>query len=220
MSKTQEEQGVISDTEENNVSVEEDKSETVETNAEDVTENVSEQETSSEESSTQEDVVDAPVEELSEVDQLNEKIKELEASVTAEKDKYLRACAEIENVKKRKNQEIENTRKFSNEKLIQEFLPILDSFDRAKDHLDQLQDIDEEVLNGFTMITKQFNSTFEKLSVEAIDALNKKFDPNEHQAMMSEENKEVDPDTVIRVLQTGYKLNGRVIRPSMVVVSK
>ena len=63
------------------------------------------------------------------------------------------------------------------------------------------------------MITKQFNSTFEKLSVEAIDALNKKFDPNEHQAMMSEENKEVDPDTVIRVLQTGYKLNGRVIRP-------
>ena len=102
--------------------VEEDKNETVETNAEDVTENVSEQETSSEESATQEDVVDAPVQELSEVDQLNEKIKELEATVTAEKDKYLRACAEIENVKKRKNQEIENTRKFSNEKLIQEFL--------------------------------------------------------------------------------------------------
>lgn len=215
MSNTQEEQDVINDIKENNVSVEEDKNETVEASAEDIKE-----ELSTEETSTEEDVIDAPVEELSEVDQLNEKIKELEESVTTEKDKYLRACAEIENVKKRKNQEIENTRKFSNEKLIQEFLPILDSFDRAKDHLDQLKNVDEEVLNGFTMITKQFSSTFEKLSVEAIDALNKKFDPNEHQAMMSEENKEVDPDTVIRVLQTGYKLNGRVIRPSMVVVSK
>ena len=97
MSNTQEEQDVINDIKENNVSVEEDKNETVEASAEDIKE-----ELSTEETSTEEDVIDAPVEELSEVDQLNEKIKELEESVTTEKDKYLRACAEIENVKKRK----------------------------------------------------------------------------------------------------------------------
>ncbi len=140
-------------------------------------------------------------------------VSELETALQVAQDKMLRAHAELENYKKRKEQELDNFRKFAVEKYVLELLPVLDSFDRACEH---------DVPEGFLLIQKQFHSVLEKLGVKPIELELSKtaFDPHLHQAVLQEENNEVDAHTVLKEMQKGYMLHDRMLRPSMVVVSK
>ncbi len=155
--------------------------------------------------------VDKHIEEIS---LLTEKIKELE-------EKLLRNQAELINYKRRKEEEIERLLKYSNIELIKNILPILDNFERAVNMDDQnLTDEVSKFLAGFKMTYEEFRKVLTDFEVSEIDALNKPFDPELHEAVMVEEDKDKEPGIVLEVLQKGYMLKDKVIRPAMVKVNK
>jgi molecular chaperone GrpE len=140
---------------------------------------------------------------------LNEKIKELEQN-------FLYAKAELQNYMRRADEEAIKIRKFAIENFSQELLIVKDSLEAS---LNSEKLTIENLQDGVSLTLKQLVSIFEKFNIVEINPLDQKFDPNEHQAMsMIESDKE--PNTIISVLQKGYKLNERVIRPAMVSVSK
>ena len=151
---------------------------------------------------------------------LEEKITALEAELTAEKDKHLRAYAELENYKKRIAQEVDATRKYAAEKVVLAFLPVIDDLERALAAAQQADANVESVQEGLNLVLKQTKTALEKLDVTEIDSLNQAFDPHKHQAVLQEEKEGVAADQVISVMQKGYSLKDRVIRPAMVSVSK
>lgn len=130
------------------------------------------------------------------------------------KDQYLRLMADFQNYKRRVAKEREDTRAYANEKIVTELLTVLDNFDRAMEH-----DADEGFKEGMQMILDQFNEVLKHAGVEEIEAEKAEFDPNFHNAVMMEDTDEVESGHVSCVLQKGYKLNGKVIRPSMVKVA-
>lgn len=148
------------------------------------------------------------------------RLKPLEEQATAEKDKALRALAELENFKRRKEQEVDQFKKYAQERFVLELLPVLDSFDRACEHSGSADSGAQDQVNGFLLIQKQFHQALEKWGVVAVDALGQPFDPNLHQAVMEEEVTDTATGTVTKEMQKGYKLHDRVIRPAMVAVAK
>ncbi len=130
------------------------------------------------------------------------------------KDQYLRLMADFQNYKRRVAKEREDTRAYANVKIVTELLTVLDNFDRAMEH-----DADEGFKEGMQMILDQFNEVLKHAGVEEIEAEKAEFDPNFHNAVMMEDADEVESGHVSCVLQKGYKLNGKVIRPSMVKVA-
>ena len=156
-------------------------------------------------------------------DQLLEKTKESDQAIEDSlqlKEQSLRSLAELENVKRRKEQEKLDAIKYANEKLIMELLPVLDSFDLAMSQSNVTEsDEVKAVIIGFEMIKKQIEQFLDKCGVERIVALDQPFDPNLHQGISQESHPDKDENTVVKEMQPGYKLNDRVIRPSMVVVS-
>jgi len=153
---------------------------------------------------------------------LQSKISTHEEVIKSEKEKALRAYAELENFKKRKEQEKEDFCRFSNEKFIRELLPVLDSFDYAVDHAqnEQSNESQNKLLEGFVLIQKQFHAFLEKIGVSSFESVNTKFDPNFHQAVLQEEKEGFEAGLVLKEMQRGYKYNERILRPAMVVVSK
>ena len=136
-------------------------------------------------------------------------------------DKVLRVTAEMQNMKRRMEEERSNLLKYEGEDFIKSILPIADNFERAIGVNEE--GLSEEVvkyLNGFKMIYSNLSSILQSNQVEIIDAINKPFDPNTMHAVMTEENSEVEPNTVLDVLQKGYTYKGKVIRHAMVKVSK
>lgn len=146
-------------------------------------------------------------------------VQALKEALQAEKEKALRAHAELENFRKRKEQELDTFKKYAQEKFILDLLPVLDSFDRACDHAGTQTQV-QDIINGFMLIQKQFHGVIEKSGVQPIEALQKPFDPHSHQAVLEEEAADVESGTVLKEMQKGYTLNQKVIRPSMVVVAK
>ena len=132
---------------------------------------------------------------------------------------FLEAKAEVENIKKRSEKEISNAYKFSTESIFLDLIPIFESLDIAVS-----QDTDslskENLIEGNKLLKNMFDSLLEKNSLEVINPINEKFDPNLHQAIKTIENDKKDDNTVDEVLQKGYKLVGRVIKPALVVVIK
>ncbi|MDW7668180.1 MAG: nucleotide exchange factor GrpE [Bacillota bacterium] len=129
--------------------------------------------------------------------------------------KLLRLQADFLNYKSRTEKEKIKYYNDAIEDLVCEMLPILDNFERALENLDS----DENLSQGVEMILNQFKTLLSKYGVEEIDALGKKFDPNLHHGVTTEESEE-DEETVIEVFQKGYKLKNKIIRPSMVKISK
>jgi molecular chaperone GrpE len=137
------------------------------------------------------------------------------------KDLALRAQAELENAKKRLEREKRDIIKFANENLIKGLLPIVDNLERALDHTEPDQAATAASLTkGVQLILGSLRSLLEKNGVNPVTAVGEKFDPNFHEAVMQEENPEVDEGTVTREVQRGYLLRDRLIRPAMVVVSR
>ena len=144
------------------------------------------------------------------------------SSEEAESERYMRLMAEFQNFKKRAAKEKTDIHAYANEKLMNELLPVLDNFERALEtKTDDSQS--EELKNyaqGMELIFQQMKTALSNHGLKEILALGEDFDPNKHSAVMTEETDEYESGKVSKVLQKGYELNGRVIRPAMVAVSK
>ncbi|MEK9657427.1 MAG: nucleotide exchange factor GrpE [bacterium] len=162
---------------------------------------------------------DAHVQEDSLVDValLQEKLKSLEDELSDNKDKMLRAVAEMENFKRRKTQELLTAKTYALESFIKELLPVFDSLERACSHSDESV---SDVVKGVQLTIKQFYSVLQKAGVSVIETKGKAFDPNFHQAVGKESCEGIESDFITKEMQKGYTLNDRVLRPSMVMVAE
>ncbi len=136
------------------------------------------------------------------------------------KDQYIRTEAEMANLRRRVEKDIENAHKFGQEKLSRELLAVADNLERAIEFTEGDSADVTAIKEGVEMTLKGLFDVFAKFNIEAVNPHGEPFDPQLHQAMSMVENPEVEPNTVIAVMQKGYLLNGRLIRPAMVMVSK
>lgn len=146
-------------------------------------------------------------------------IEKLKSEVEDWKNSYLRKQADFQNFTKRKEKEMEELRKFASEKIIVKLLDGIDNLSRAVETSKQMSDF-ESLSKGVEMTLNQFKEILKAEGVEAIDTKDKEFNPQEHMAVMVEENEEIKENHVIEEFQKGYKLKGKVVRPSMVKVCK
>lgn len=151
---------------------------------------------------------------------LEEKLKATEASLSEATDRMLRMAADFDNYKKRMAREADEFRKFANESLIKQLLNILDNLERAIDSSKSGEKASGSILEGVELIYKEILSILEKYCVLPVDCLEKSFDPLFHQAVSQEETEKYPENTVVRELMKGYTMHDRLIRPSMVTVSK
>ncbi|MEC6814971.1 nucleotide exchange factor GrpE [Photobacterium toruni] len=155
------------------------------------------------------------------------RIAELEAALLAKdaevneiKDAALRARAEGENVRRRSEQEIDKARKYALNKFAEELLPVIDNLERAIEMADKNNDATKAMMEGVELTLMTMTTTVGKFGLKVIDPQGEAFNPEFHQAMAMQESADFAPNTVMAVMQKGYELNGRVIRPAMVMVSK
>lgn len=156
-----------------------------------------------------------------------ERINELElslataqATVIDQKDSVIRAKAEVDNIRRRAAQDVEKARKFALEKFAGEMLVTVDNLERALQCIDKDDESKVAVIEGIELTLQGLISSLDKFGVQAVDPQDQPFNPELHQAMSMQEVPGVAPNTVIAVMQKGYELNGRLIRPAMVMVSK
>ena len=133
------------------------------------------------------------------------------------KDVALRAEAEMQNLQRRTARDVENAHKFGVEKFVQNMLPVVDSLEKAIESIGENVDA---IAEGLRLCHKLMVDTLNKEGVEITDPVGEPFDPNEHQAMSMVENPDMEPNSVLAVVQKGCKLNGRLVRPAMVMVSR
>jgi len=144
----------------------------------------------------------------------------LEKEFNEMNERFLRVSSDFRNFKKRVEKEKKDIYSYANEKLICDLLPVMDNFERAVLSAESENGTSEKMLKGIEMVYKQLNDVLNANGIKKIDAVGKPFDPNYHHAVMMEESEEFEAETVIEVFQTGYSLNDKVIRPSMVKVAK
>lgn len=152
-------------------------------------------------------------------DPLRVELDQALSMVEKHRDEALRALAELDNVRKRAERDVEAAHKFAMEKFINELLPVKDSLDLGFDAANSAEDV-EAIREGMALTLKMFDGALEKGGVQSIDPVGENFDPEFHQAMMMEESLEVEAGKVLRVMQKGYTLNDRLVRPAMVIVAK
>ena len=146
-------------------------------------------------------------------------IHELKALIEAEKDRVLRLSAEFENYKKRSLKETQDFRRFANETLLKQLLSVVDNLERAIDTSEESAE-NKILLDGVKMTHKEMLRIFDSFEVKPLKAEGEIFDPNFHQAVTQEESDSCPANTIIKELQKGYTLHSRLLRPSMVIVSK
>jgi molecular chaperone GrpE len=148
------------------------------------------------------------------------KIAELEQALVEARESVLRAQADAINAQRRAEKEVEKARKFALEGFSKEVLVVADNLERALSLVNPEDEAIKSIVEGIELTLKSFGDVLAKFNIEAVDPHGEPFDPQLHQAMSMVPNPEVDPNTVIAVMQKGYTLNGRLIRPAMVMVSK
>lgn len=134
-------------------------------------------------------------------------------------DKFMRAQAEMDNLRRRTEKDINNAYKYAQDKLLNALLPIVDSLERAID-ASQNEATNKAMLEGLELTMKLFIDTLDKQGVKQLNPRGEVFDPNFHQAISMQETQEVDAGCVLNVIQKGYKLHDRILRPALVVVAK
>ncbi|MEO0442531.1 MAG: nucleotide exchange factor GrpE [Pseudomonadota bacterium] len=149
----------------------------------------------------------------------NPLIESLNEQLDALKEQALRSQAEAQNARRRAEQDVEKARRFALEKFVSELLPVADNLERAIAAGNIDDEAQKAVLEGVQLTHKSLMDTLVKFQVAAIDPEGEPFDPQLHQAMSMVPNPDVEPNTVLNVFQKGYTLNGRLVRPAMVVVS-
>lgn len=153
------------------------------------------------------------------LEELNKQLQEKEETIKSLQERLLYLQADFENFKKLKNKEKQDLLKFANEVLIKELLPVIDNLERALDHSSKTEDY-KSIYDGVNLVLNEFLRVLERAGLSRVEAVGKRFDPNLHEAFYQEEREDLEPDTVISEFQKGYMLNGRLIRPAMVTVSK
>lgn len=157
---------------------------------------------------------------LDSVEIMQARIEKLEQELTEAKDQTLRTQAEMQNIRRRSQADVEKAHKFALEKFSGELLPVIDNLERALETITPDEESTKTIEEGISLTLKSFLDVIAKFDMTVIDPAGEPFDPQVHQAMSMIENKEVEPNTVLHVVQKGYSLNGRVIRAAMVMVSK
>lgn len=161
---------------------------------------------------------------VAEVDPRDERIAQLEAelaqSQTGVRDAQLRAQAEIENIRRRAEMDVEKAHKFALEKFANELLPVIDSLERALEVANKEDPQLASMIEGIELTLKGLLGAVRKFGVEVVGETGVPFNPEVHQAMSMMESEEFEPNHVMLVMQRGYTLNGRLLRPAMVAVSK
>ncbi|VAW52772.1 Heat shock protein GrpE [hydrothermal vent metagenome] len=150
-------------------------------------------------------------------DSLESQLEDAQKKASDNWEQFLRAKAEMDNLRRRNTKDIENAHKYGIEKFVTELLPVLDGMAMGLATDDASA---ESLREGMELTMNMMGKMMEKLGIEEVDPLNEKFDPEKHQAMTMQPNADVEPNTVIAVMQKGYVLNDRLIRPAMVMVSK
>ncbi|MFT4274015.1 MAG: nucleotide exchange factor GrpE [Pantoea sp.] len=172
----------------------------------------------------QQDQQHLDAETATEVDPRDERIAQLEAelaqSQSGVRDAQLRAQAEIENIRRRTEMDVEKAHKFALEKFANELLPVIDSLERALEVADKENSELASMIEGIELTLKSLLGAVRKFGVEVVGETNVPFNPDVHQAMSMMESEEVAPNHVMMVMQRGYTLNGRLLRPAMVAVAK
>lgn len=152
------------------------------------------------------------------VDDLEAKLAAAEKEKKENWDRYLRAAADLENLRKRQKRELEDARFDTKSKVLKEMLPVVDNLERAIEHATQ-QSGTNPIIEGVQLVLRQFLTAFERLDVVPIEAAGQPFDPNLHEAISQIES-DSPPGTVVQVLQRGYRSGDRLLRPALVVVAK
>ena len=159
------------------------------------------------------------VEELLAKDQLSE-TEELQEQVSKANDQVLRVQAEMQNVRRRVERDVENAHKYALDKFTTELLPVVDNLERALSTIDAADDAQKAVATGLELTLKSFFDVLGRFKIDVVDPAGQPFDADLHQAVSMVPNPDLEPNTVMDVFQKGYTLNGRLVRPAMVVVSK
>ncbi len=157
---------------------------------------------------------------IARITELEAALEASEAKVQEQQDSVLRARADVDNMRRRSEQEVEKARKFALEKFASELLPVIDNLERAVEMADKEDETIKPMLEGVELTLKTMMDTIDKFGLKAINPQGQPFNPELHQAMTIQESAEHEPNTVMMVMQKGYELNGRVVRPAMVMVSK
>jgi len=161
------------------------------------------------------------------VDSMEQRIVELElalakseATIIEQKDGVLRGRADIENMRRRVSIDVEKAHKFALNKFATELLPVVDNLDRALSSIDKDNAEFKSIVEGIEMTLNSFTAALDKSGVKQINPIGETFNPEFHQAMTMIEVPGAEPNSVIDCMQKGYELNGRLLRPAMVVVAK
>ena len=147
------------------------------------------------------------------------RLAELEELAEQRRDQFLRAQAELENQRRRFDRELEAAQKFAMERFAAELLNVCDSLEMGLDAARRTSDAGS-IIEGTELTLKAFHKAFQRFGIEAVDPTGERFDPERHQAMTTQESADQPPNTVLATLQKGYLLQGRVLRPAMVIVSR
>lgn len=155
-----------------------------------------------------------------ELERLQQALAEAEERARSHREQYLRAVAELDNVRKRAQRDIEAANRYGLEKFAAELLPVRDSLELAVQSAEQAQTDARSLKQGQQATLQLLAKALERLGLTAIHPVGEAFDPTRHEAMLAQESATAKPGTVLQVVQPGYELNGRVIRPARVIVAK
>ena len=155
-----------------------------------------------------------------EIAMLYAELETAKQTIADQKDSVVRAAADVDNMRRRAAQDVEKAHKFALEKFANELLPVIDNLERAIEFSDKENETLKPLLEGIDMTVKSFNDAVAKFGVEIVNPQGEQFNPDFHQAMSIQPSNDVTPNTVLAVMQKGYTLNGRLLRPAMVMVSK
>lgn len=150
------------------------------------------------------------------ISQLQEKLETTEKKADENWDSFVRLQAEMDNHRKRSEKQVEDAHKFASQKFVEALLPVVDSMEMgmaAEGNIDQIRE-------GMNLTLKQFESVMEKFNIEAVNPMGEKFNPELHQAMAMQPNPDMENNTVMAVMQKGFTMSGRLVRPAMVMVVK
>lgn len=149
-----------------------------------------------------------------------QRIAELEGKVKESHDKYIRSVAELDNVRKRARKDLEEARIDAQSRVLREMLPVIDNLERAVAHASQSGDGASGVMEGIQLVLRQFAQALERCNVHPVAARGLPFDPTQHEAVSQMVTAEAPAGSVVEVMQTGYRIGERLLRPALVVVAK
>ena len=155
---------------------------------------------------------------LAELERLQQALVEADERAKSHREQYVRAAAELDNVRKRAQRDIEAANRYGLEKFAAELLPVKDSLELAVENAGRA-DL-KSLREGQEATLQLLSRALEKLGITLIDPVGEPFDPARHEAMMAEESKTAEPNSVLKVVQPGYELNGRLLRPARVIVAR